>query len=63
MINLDEIFNKLRNGEVLEEIEVDVLEKLFFELEHLYRTEWDLADKALTELVYYKRIATLRKYK
>lgn len=57
------IFEKLRNGEVLEEIEIDVLEKLLFELDYLYKEEWKLAERALQEMVYYKRISKLRKYK
>lgn len=63
MINIEMIFEKLRNGEVLEEIEIDVLEKLLFELDYLYKEEWKLAERALQEMVYYKRIAKLRKYK
>lgn len=63
MINIEMIFEKLRNGEVLEEIEIDVLEKLLFELDYLYKEEWKLAERALQEMVYYKRISKLRKYK
>lgn len=63
MINLEEIFNKLRNGEALEEIEIDVLEKLLFELDYLYQQEWKLAERALQEMIYYKRLAKIRKYK
>jgi hypothetical protein len=63
VINLEEIFNKLRNGEALEEIEIDVLEKLLFELDHLYNQEWKLAEAALQEMVYYKRLAKIRKHK
>ena len=57
------IFEKLRNGEVLEEIEIDVLEKLLFELDYLYKEEWKLAERALQEMAYYRRIAKIRKYK
>ena len=57
------IFEKLRNGEVLEEIEIDVLEKLLFELDYLYKEEWKLAERALQEMMYYKRLAKIRKYK
>ena len=57
------IFEKLRNGEVLEEIEIDVLEKLLFELDYLYKEEWKLAERALQEMIYYKRLAKIRKYK
>lgn len=57
------IFEKLRNGEVLEEIEIDVLEKLLFELDYLYKEEWKLAERALQEMVYYRRISKIRKYK
>ena len=63
MINLEEIFNKLRNGEALEEIEIDVLEKLLFELDHLYQQGWELAERTLQEMVYYKRLAKIRKHK
>ena len=63
MINIEMIFEKLRNGEVLEEIEIDVLEKLLFELDYLYKEEWKLAERALQEMAYYRRIAKLRKYK
>ena len=57
------IFEKLRNGEVLEEIEIDVLEKLLFELNYYYKQEWELAERALQEMIYYKRLAKIRKYK
>ena len=57
------IFEKLRNGEVLEEIEIDVLEKLLFELDYCYKQEWELAEQALQEMMYYKRLAKIRKYK
>ena len=63
MINIEMIFEKLRNGEVLEEIEIDVLEKLLFELDYLYKEEWKLAERALQEMIYYKRLAKIRKYK
>lgn len=63
MVNLEEIFNKLRNGEALEEIEIDVLEKLLFELDYLYQQEWKLAEASLQEMVYYRRLAAIRKYK
>lgn len=63
MINIEMIFEKLRNGEVLEEIEIDVLEKLLFELDYCYKQEWELAERALQEMVYYKRLAKIRKYK
>lgn len=63
MINIEMIFEKLRNGEVLEEIEIDVLEKLLFELDYGYKQEWELAERALQEMVYYKRLAKIRKYK
>ena len=63
MINIEMIFEKLRNGEVLEEIEIDVLEKLLFELDYLYKEEWKLAERALQEMMYYKRLAKIRKYK
>lgn len=62
MINLEEIFNKLRNGEALEEIEIDVLEKLLFELDYLYNQEWKLAEAALEKVVYYRRLAALGKH-
>ena len=57
------IFEKLRNGEVLEEIEIDVLEKLLFELDYGYKQEWELAERTLQEMIYYKRLAKIRKYK
>ena len=57
------IFKKLRNGEQLEEIEIDVLEKLLFELDYLYQQGWELAERALQEVVYYKRLAKIRKHK
>ena len=57
------IFEKLRNGEQLEEIEIDVLEKLLFELDYGYKQEWELAERALQEMIYYKRLAKIRKYK
>ena len=63
MINIEMIFEKLRNGEVLEEIEIDVLEKLLFELDYLYKEEWKLAERALQEMAYYRRISKIRKYK
>lgn len=63
MINLEEIFNKLRNGEALEEIEIDVLEKLLFELDYLCQQELQLAEQALQEMIYYKRLAKIRKHK
>lgn len=63
MINLDAIFRKLREGQPLEEYEVDFLESLLYELEQLCTTEWLIADKALTQSVYYKRLAAIRKYK
>ena len=63
MVSLDMIFEKLRNGEALEEIEIDVLEKLLFELDYEYKQEWELAERALQEMVYYKRLAKIRKYK
>lgn len=63
MINIEMIFEKLRNGEVLEEIEIDVLEKLLFELDYGYKQEWELAERALQEMIYYKRLAKIRKYK
>lgn len=63
MINFEMIFEKLRNGEVLEEIEIDVLEKLLFELHYCYEQEWKLAERVLQEMVYYKRLAKIRKYK
>ena len=57
------IFKKLRNGEQLEEIEIDVLEKLLCELDYLYQQGWELAERALQEMVYYKRLAKIRKHK
>ena len=63
MINIEMIFEKLRNGEVLEEFEIDVLEKLLFELDYAYKQEWELAERALQEMVCYKRLAKIRKYK
>jgi hypothetical protein len=63
VINIEMIFEKLRNGEVLEEIEIDVLEKLLFELDYVYKQEWELAERALQEMIYYKRLAKIRKYK
>lgn len=63
MINIEMIFEKLRNGEQLEEIEIDVLEKLLFELDYAYKQEWELAEQALKEMIYYKRLAKIRKYK
>ena len=63
MINLDAIFRKLREGKPLEEYEVDFLESLLYELENLCATEWSIAEKALTQSVYYKRLAAIRKYK
>ena len=63
MISIEMIFEKLRNGEVLEEIEIDVLEKLLFELNYYYKQEWELAERALQEMIYYKRLAKIRKYK
>ena len=63
MINIEMIFEKLRNGEQLEEIEIDVLEKLLFELDYGYKQEWELAERALQEMIYYKRLAKIRKYK
>lgn len=63
MITIEMIFEKLRNGEVLEEFEIDVLEKLLFELDYCYKQEWELAERALQEMIYYKRLAKLRKYK
>ena len=63
MINIEMIFEKLRNGEVLEEFEIDVLEKLLFELDSCYKQEWELAERALQEMIYYKRLAKIRKYK
>ena len=63
MINIEMIFEKLRNGEVLEEFEIDVLEKLLFELDYCYKQEWKLAERALQEMIYYKRLAKLRKHK
>ena len=63
MINIEMIFKKLRNGEQLEEIEIDVLEKLLFELDYFYKQEWKLAEQALQEMIYYKRLAKIRKHK
>ena len=63
MINIEMIVEKLRNGEQLEEIEIDVLEKLLFELDYAYKQEWELAEQALKEMIYYKRLAKIRKYK
>ena len=63
MINLDSIFKKLREGKPLEEYEVDFLESLLYELENLCATEWSIAEKALRQNVYYKRLAAVRKYK
>ena len=63
MINIEMIFEKLRNGEVLEEFEIDVLEKLLFELDYCYKQEWELAERALQKMIYYKRLAKIRKYK
>lgn len=63
MINIEMIFKKLRNGEALEEIEIDVLEKLLFELDYFYQQEWKLAERALQEMIYYKRLAKIRKHK
>lgn len=63
MITIEMIFEKLRNGEVLEEFEIDVLEKLLFELDYCYKQEWELAERALQEMVCYKRLAKIRKYK
>ena len=63
MITIEMIFEKLRNGEQLEEIEIDVLEKLLFELDYGYKQEWELAERALQEMIYYKRLAKIRKYK
>ena len=63
MINIEMIFEKLRNGGVLEEFEIDVLEKLLFELDYCYKQEWELAERALQEMIYYKRLAKIRKYK
>lgn len=63
MINLDSIFKKLRDGQPLEDYEVDFLELLLHELEHLCTTEWLIAEKALRQNVYYKRLAAVRKYK
>ena len=63
MITIEMIFEKLRNGEVLEEFEIDVLEKLLFELDYCYKQEWELAERTLQEMVYYKRLAKIRKYK
>ena len=63
MINFDSIFKKLRDGQPLEDYEVDILESLLYELENLCATEWSIAEKALTQSVYYKRLAAIRKYK
>lgn len=63
MVSLDMIFEKLRNGEALEEFEIDVLEKLLFELDYCCKQEWELAERALQEMAYYKRLAKIRKYK
>ena len=62
MVSLDMIFEKLRNGEALEEFEIDVLEKLLFELDYLYKQEWKLAETALEKVVYYRRLAALGKH-
>lgn len=63
MINLDSIFKKLRDEQPLEDYEIDFLESLLYELEHLCTTEWSIAEKALRQNVYYKRLAAVRKYK
>ena len=59
MINIEMIFEKLKNGEVLEEFEIDVLEQLWFELDYCYKQE----ERALQEMMYHKRLAKIRKYK
>ena len=61
MVNLDMIFTKLENGIPLQEIEVIVLEKLIEELDYWLGVESERANKAEKEVVYYKRLANLRK--
>ena len=63
MICIEMIFEKLRNGEVLEEFEIDVLEKLLFELDYWLGRETERADRAEQKAIYYERVAKLRKYK
>lgn len=63
MINLDSIFKKLRDGQPLEDYEVDILESLLYELEHLCTMQWSIAEQELRQKMYYKRLAAIRKYK
>ena len=66
MVNVEEIFNKLENGEVLMEHEIIFLKELLRLVDELYGKyyqEWQLAEQALQDRVYYKRLAALKKYK
>lgn len=66
MVNVEEIFRKLENGELLMEHEIIFLKELLRLVDELYKKyyeEWDLAERALQDRAYYKRLAAIRKYK
>ena len=65
MVNVEEIFNKLENGEVLMEHEIIFLKELLRLVDELYGKyyeEWQLAERALQEMICHKRLAALRKH-
>ena len=65
MVNVEELFNKLENGEELMEHEIIFLKELLRLVDELYGKyyeEWQLAERALQDRLYYKRLAAFRKH-
>ena len=63
MVNVEEIFNKLENGEVLMEHEIIFLKELLRLVDELYGKyyqEWQLAEQALQDRMYYKRFRKIK---
>ena len=66
MVNVEELFSKLENGEELMQHEIIFLKELLRLVDELYGKyyeEWQLAERALQDRAYYKRLAAIRKYK
>lgn len=66
MVDVETLFEKLENGELLMEHEIIFLKELLRLVDDLYEKyyhEWQLADKALQDMIYYKRLSAIRKYK
>lgn len=66
MVDVETLFEKLENGELLMEHEIIFLKELLRLVDEVYEkycTEWQIAEKALQDAAYYRRLAAIRKYK